>query len=185
MRLGTGRANQFGSCPKLPTWTKPTSLSLAHSFKPRSMAIILLSNSGAGSAILGGSFILFRLGIALPNGGSGNLVPNRIDGMDKLGCYVDQARLNGRTLFAALYRLAIPPRTVLRPHKVASKQRALGLVPSQPSNFKRPAARRFIDSPSRVQRRTLSHHRHINNRCPVTEGTRPSPRAKGGKLCAL
>src|SRR5215831_11348544 len=49
-------------------------------------------------------------------------------------------------------------------------QGALGLVPAQPSNFKRPAARRFIDSPSRVQRRTLSHHRHINNRCPVTEG---------------
>src|SRR5215471_13497620 len=66
MRLGSGRASQFGSCPKLPTWTKPTPLSLAHSFKPRSMAIILLSNSGAGSAILGGSFILFRLGIALP-----------------------------------------------------------------------------------------------------------------------
>jgi hypothetical protein len=60
------------------------------------------------------------------------LVPNRIDGMDKLGCYVDQARLNGRTLFAALYRLAIPPRTLLRPYKVASKQRALGLVPAQP-----------------------------------------------------
>jgi hypothetical protein len=64
MRVGSGRANQFGSCPKLPTWTKPTPLSLAHSFKPRSIAIILLSNSEAGRAILGGSFILFRLGIA-------------------------------------------------------------------------------------------------------------------------
>src|SRR5262249_12166108 len=35
MRLGSGRANQFGSCPKLPTWTKATPLSLAHSFKER------------------------------------------------------------------------------------------------------------------------------------------------------
>src|SRR4029079_4314620 len=47
---------ECGSCPKLPTWTKPTPLSLAHSFKPRSMAMILLSNSEPGRAIRGGSF---------------------------------------------------------------------------------------------------------------------------------
>src|SRR6185437_13631714 len=75
--VGSGRANQFGSCPKLPRWMKPTPLSLAHSFRPRSMAIILLSNSEAGRAILGDSFILFRLGIAWPTMGRGIWFPER------------------------------------------------------------------------------------------------------------
>jgi len=44
---------------------------LAHSFRPRSIAIIFLSSSEAGRAILGGSFILFRLGIAWPTTGRG------------------------------------------------------------------------------------------------------------------
>ena len=51
-RLGRGRANQFGSCPKLPTNTKATPLSLAQDFSSRSMLIILDSRSDAGSAVL-------------------------------------------------------------------------------------------------------------------------------------
>jgi hypothetical protein len=37
-RLGRGRANQFGSCPKLHT--KATPLSLAQDFSPRSIPMI-------------------------------------------------------------------------------------------------------------------------------------------------
>jgi len=161
MRLGSGRANQFGSCPKLPTWTKPTPLSLAHSFKPRSMAIILLSNSGAGSAILGGSFILFRLGIALPTADRGIWFPTASTAWTNSAATSIKRALMVvlflRRFIDSLFHLA---RYCARIRQRASNERWVWFPPSP---FKRPAARRFIDSPSRVQRRTLSHHRHINN----------------------
>src|ERR1044071_6138628 len=61
-RLGRRRANQFVSCPKLPTNTKATPLSLAQDFSSRSMLIILDSRSDAGSAVLV-IFVRRRLGM--------------------------------------------------------------------------------------------------------------------------
>jgi hypothetical protein len=91
IRVGSGWANQFGSCPKLPTWTKRTPLSLAHSLRVRSGAMILLSSSEPGRAIRGGSLNLRRLGMVdnfsdhtalsslSKNVRSGDLVPSKCD----------------------------------------------------------------------------------------------------------
>jgi hypothetical protein len=62
-RGGSGRANQFGSWPKLPTKTNEMPLSLPQAFRPRSIAIILDSSSDADSAGLGGNFFFRRRGM--------------------------------------------------------------------------------------------------------------------------
>src|SRR5262245_32772999 len=58
--VGTVRANQFGSCPKVPTYTKSMPSILAHTLRPRRGAMILRSNAEAGTAILRGSVFVLR-----------------------------------------------------------------------------------------------------------------------------
>src|SRR5262245_9111537 len=61
-RLGRGRANQFGSCPTLPTKTKATPCSLAQALSPHRIPMILDSSWSAGSGILV-MFVRRRLGM--------------------------------------------------------------------------------------------------------------------------